>query len=424
MVRVLGWMALLWLVGWRSAVALEITIAKGNEAALPIAVVPFPGSGIVANDLKLSGEFAPLSPGEMLSRPRHFDEINFTDWRLLRVPTMLVGRELRDASGVRRLEVQLINVNKQEVMVTFRLPIGSGTVKRLRKIAHTISDMVYQELTGVRGVFRTHVAYVSVAQRDGGDLYTLEVADFDGQGAQVLLSSSSPLLSPSWSPDGRRLAYVSFENRRSEVWLQEVYTGKRTLLASFKGSNSAPAWSPDGRWLAISLSREGNAEIYRMDLQQRSIQRLTSHRAIDTEPAWSPDGSQLVFLSDRSGTPQLYRMAVGGGHPERITFKGRYNTSPDWAADGRQLTFLKGDGGRYRIAVLDLESGVERLLSDNQQDESPSFAPNGRLIVYATQAGERGVLEVAATDGSSVQRFSLIGKDVREPAWSPFATEN
>jgi TolB protein len=417
------WMRVLygWMLGAALTVqALEITITQGSEAALPIAIAPFPGSGIVANDLRLSGEFSPMAEGKMLSRPTHVGEVNYTDWRLLEVPTLLVGRMVDGAKG-RRLEVQLINVYRQQLLAHYRFPVADSSAKRMRKIAHTISDLVYQKLTGVAGVFRTHVAYVSVKHHNKHKrTYTLEVADFDGRNAQVLLTSSAPLLSPSWSPDGRKLAYVSFENRRSEVWVQEVYSGKRTKLASFKGSNSAPAWSPDGGTLALSLSRDGDSEIYLLDLARQTMQRLTHNRGADTEPAWSADGSKIAFLSDRSGRPQLYQVGVGGGRAERLTFKGRYNTSPDWSADGRQITFLQGDEGRYRIALLDLESGVVRLLSNNRQDESPSFAPNGRLIVYATQQDNRGVLEIASVDGGTVQRLSLPGKDVREPAWSPF----
>ncbi len=404
--------------------ALEIVITQGNQAALPIAVAPFAGSDIVANDLRLSGEFSPLAREMMISRPTHASEVNYTDWRLLEVPTLLVGRNSRGGDGKVVLEVQLINVYQQKVMAHYRFPLGSGSSKRVRKIAHTISDLVYKKLTGFEGVFRTHVAYVSVAYDKAGDkTYTLEIADFDGSDSQVLLTSSAPLLSPSWSPDGRKLAYVSFENRRSEVWIQEVYTGKRTRLASFKGKNSAPAWSPDGSRMALALSRDGNSELYLFDLRKNTIQRLTRDRGADTEPAWSPDGQHLAFLSDRSGRPQIYQISVNGGRAQRLTFKGRYNTSPDWSADGSEIAFLQGASGQYRIAVLDVERGVVRVLTDNRQDESPSFAPNGRLIVYATQQNDRGVLEIAATDGSSVQRLSIAGKDVREPAWSPFLSK-
>ena len=402
------------------ASALEITITQGNESALPIAIAPFPGSTIVSNDLRLSGEFLPLKESEMISNPTHQAEVNYTDWRLLKMPTLVVGRITTSAGGKRQLEIQLINVYQKRLLAHYRFALGAGGAKKMGKIAHAISDLLYKKLTGIPGVFSTHVAYVSMAKSKGQSLYTLEIADADGESAQRLLSSSAPLLSPSWSPDGRKLAYVSFENERSEVWIQEVYSGKRTRVANFKGKNSAPAWSPDGEQLALSLSRDGNSEIYILNLNKKTIRRLTKNPSVDTEPAWTPDGKKITFLSDRSGRPQIYQQQVSGGRAERITFKGRYNTSPDWGPKGEVLTFLHGESGSYRIAAMEVESGVMRLLSDNRQDESPSFAPNGRLIVYATQVNGRGVLEVASVDGGGVQRLSLRGKDVREPAWSPY----
>ena len=400
--------------------ALEIVVTQGGEAALPIAVAPFPGSTIVANDLRLTGEFAPLPEIEMISRPSHLDQVNFTDWRLLEMPTLLVGRVV-SSKGKQVLEVQLINVYQKKMLVHYRFSLGSGSPQKIRQVAHAISDLIYQKLTGVRGIFSTHIAYVSVVkQKDGKRRYTLEIADADGENVQVLLRSTAPLLSPNWSPDGRQLAYVSFESGRSEVWVQGVYSGKRQKIASFKGKNSAPAWSPDGSQLALSLSRDGNSEIYLLGVADRKLRRVTKNRGADTEPAWSADGKRIAFLSDRSGRPQIYQIATSGGRAERISFKGRYNTSPDWSPDGRQITFLNGESGNYRIAVMDLESGAVRRLSENRQDESPSFAPNGRLIVYATQQNGRGVLEISSVDGGGVQRLSLTGKDVREPAWSPF----
>lgn len=401
--------------------ALEITITHGNEMALPIAIAPFPGSTIVANDFRLGGEFAPLPESEMISRPTHLGDVNFTDWRMLEIPTLLTGRVI-NIDGKPRLEIQLINVYQQKLLMKpYRFSLGDGSDKTIRQTAHAVSDLVYQKLTGVRGVFSTHIAYISVKNSsNGGRIYTLELADADGENEQVMLTSSAPLLSPSWSPDGRKLAYVSFENRRSEVWVQGVYTGKRTKIASFEGKNSAPSWSPDGQKLALSLSRDGNSEIYTLDLDTRKLKRITKNRAVDTEPVWSVDGEKIIFLSDRSGRPQIYQTSKDGGRAQRLTFKGRYNTSPDVSMDEKYLTMLSGEGGRYRIAVQNLGSGVVRLLSDNKQDESPSFAPNGRLIVYATQQDGQGVLEVTSVDGGGVQQLGLKGKDVREPAWSPF----
>ncbi len=404
-----------------SVCALEIVITRGSESALPIAVAPFPGSTIVSSDLRLSGEFAPLAEEQMISRPSSLDEVNFTDWRLLEIPTLVVGRIVAGSDDREQLEVQLIDVYRKKLLAHYRFPIADNSSKSIRRTAHAVSDLIYRKLTGVRGAFSTHITYISLERAENGRrTYTLELADVDGENVQVLLTSSAPLLSPSWSPDGRQLAYVSFENGRSEVWVQGVYSGKRSLVASFKGKNSAPAWSPDGKRLALSLSRDGNSEIYLFELKTRKITRVTRNRGADTEPVWSPDGESIAFLSDRSGRPQIYQLNIAGGKAQRVTFKGRYNTSPDWSADGSQLAMLNGEGGRYRIAMMDRESGVVRLLTDNHQDESPSFAPNGQMIVYATQIGGRGVLEIASVGGGSVQQLSLRGKDVREPAWSPF----
>ncbi len=404
-----------------TAWALEIVITRGSESALPIAVAPFPGSTVVSNDLRLSGHFVPLAEEQMISRPTHRSEVNFTDWRLLEIPTLVVGRVVAGDSGREQLEIQLVDIYRKQLLAHYRFSLGDGTAKSIRQTAHAVSDLIYKQLTGVRGAFRTHIAYVSVESDESGKrTYTLELADADGENVQVLLTSSAPLLSPAWSPDGRQLAYVSFENGRSEVWVQGVYDGERSRVASFKGKNSAPAWSPDGGRLALSLSRDGNSEIYLYELQSRQLQRLTRNRGADTEPVWFPGGKSIAFLSDRSGRPQIYRQDIAGGRAKRVTFKGRYNTSPDWSPDGERLAFLHGERGRYRIAVMDLESGVVRILTDNRQDESPSFAPNGQLIVYATQQAGRGVLEIASVDGGAVQQLGLSGKDVREPAWSPY----
>ena len=410
------WISALW---FSSANALDITITQGSETAQPIAVAPFPGSDVVTNDLRLSGEFAPLTQSQMVSTPTQLSEVNFSDWRMLDIPTLLVGRVVDGEKG-RMLEFQLINVYRQKIILHYRFPLGDGNERRVRDTAHVISDLVYKALTGIEGAFRTHIAYISLLRKGGGKRsYTLEVADADGANVQVLLRSPFPLLSPSWSPDGRRLAYVSFENGRSEVWMHDIYSRKRSIIANFKGKNSAPAWSPDGKSMALSLSLDGNSEIYVMNLKSEKLRRLTKNRGADTEPAWSADGKKIVFLSDRSGRPQLYSMNLSGGRASRVTFKGRYSTSPDISPDGSQITFLNGEDGRYRIAVMDVGRSGMRLLTSNQQDESPSFSPNGRMIVYATQKSGRGVLEIVSVDGGSVQQLTLRGKDVREPVWSP-----
>ncbi len=417
----IGLVLLLW--GWSlQSHALEIVITSSNEAAFPIAVVPFKRdgsgldpSGIVANDLRLSGEFAPLAASEMLSRPHDFQSVNFMDWKLMEIPTLVVGKV-----KPHEVEFQLVDVYQRKAK-KYRFPLKRGDVREMRTVAHAISDLIYEKLIGVKGIFHTRLAYISMTKDSlGRKVYTLEITDFDGENTKVLLTSRYPLLSPNWSPDGRKLAYVSFENGKSEVWIQNIYTGERRKIASFKGKNSAPAWSPDGKKLALSLSRDGNSEIYLFTLKNRKLKRLTRSRGVDTEPEFSADGKEIVFLSDRSRYPQVYRKQMSGGTAKRLTFTGKYNTSPDWSPDGKKIAFLHGEGNRYRIAMLHLDSGVMEIMTDNQLDESPSFSANGRMVAYATEQDGQGVLEIVSVEGGGVQRLSLPGKNVREPVWSPF----
>jgi TolB protein len=352
-----------------------------------------------------------------VSRPNAPEQIRFQDWKTLGVENLVIGRV--DAAGPDRYEIKffLFDVYRGRKLIGFSVPT---TRSRLRYDAHRVSDLIFEKLTGLRGAFATRIAYITEKKSAGQRQFKLEVSDSDGHNPKTILSSKEPLMSPAWSADGKQLAYVSFEGRRASIFSQSVQTAKRHKLASFDGVNGAPSWSPDGRHLALTLSRDGNPEIYIYNLSGGDTRRLTRNAAIDTEPAWSPDGKSLVFTSDRGGTPQLYRISTEGGRAQRLTFEGKYNASADFSADGKRLAMVHGAGGKYRIAVLDLDSGVFNVLSDGRLDESPSFAPNGSMIIYATEEGSRGVLAAVSSDGRFRQRFSSRGGNVREPVWSPF----
>ena len=284
--------------------------------------------------------------------------------------------------------------------------------------ARKVADIIYEKLTGTRGAFATRIAYITVSGKGDNKTHRLEIADADGYNSQVLLKSGEPLLSPRWSPDGRRVAYVSFEGKNSAVYVQDVYSGKRRAVASHSGINSAPAWSPDGKKLALTLSKDGNPEIYILHLENNLLQRVTNNGAIDTEATWAPDGKTIYFTSDRGGSPQIYSASLSGP-VERITFEGGYNARPALSPDGKKLAMVRGGNG-YQIAVKDLKSGRSQILTDGQLDESPSFAPNGGMIIYATTLGQNGVLAAVSADGQVTQRLEATRGDVREPDWGPF----
>lgn len=431
--RILALLTLLLAAGTAQA-RLSIEITGGMEGALPIAVVPFDWQGpgpvpeaigdIVAADLRRSGAFAPLAEGRLPARPHQGRDVKFQRWRGAGMENLVVGRLVRKEQGRYEVRFQLFDVLSGEQLTGYSIQAEAG---ELRRVAHQISDIVYEELTGKRGAFDTHIAYVTVV-RDGGEpRYKLAVADADGRNEQVILTSKQPLLSPAWAPNGRELAYVSFEAGHSQVFVQSVASGERRMVADFKGINGAPSWAPDGERLALVSSRTGDPEIYVMDLAGEKTVRITRHYGIDTEPDWAPDGGSLLFTSDRGGRPQIYRVDVGRsgaqGQPERLTFEGRYNARGSFSPDGKRIAMVHGDGGRFRIGVLNLETGALRVLTDTRLDESPSFAPNGSMVIYATEVDGRGVLEVASVDGRAHQRLRLQGGDVREPAWSPFMSK-
>jgi TolB protein len=417
------------LLAFRSAEAqLEIEIISGNPSALPIAVVPFawedatapPATSvdeIIAGDLYRSGLFDPMDVADMAERPTEEENIRFGRWRLLKVDYIVIGkvRTPMDGNG-HELVYQLFDVHTQENLLSRITTVGPGD---LRFGAHRVADAIYEKLTGVPGAFSTRIAYITATGLGNDHRYELVVADADGYGPQSVVGSPEPLLSPAWSPDGRKLAYVSFEKGNSAIYMQDVASGSRELISSGKGINGAPAFSPDGKKMALTLSRSGNPEIYVRDMATGRLQQMTQHWSIDTEPVWSPDGRYIYFTSDRGGRPQIYRIPSTGGNPERVTLTGDYNARASISPDGRKIAVAQGRGNEYRIAVWDLETERFTILTPGTLDESPSFAPNGSMILYATREGDRGVLSAVSADGGVRQRLVLSQGDVREPAWSP-----
>lgn len=402
-------------------------ITDSLEGAHPIAIVPFGWEDemasppvsiaeIISRDLERSGFFAPIPKRELPGLPTMKKEVRFSDWRLLGA-NLVIGAISFLPDGRYDIQFRLFDVfqEKQLAGVRFRAP-----AKELRKIAHKISDIIYEKLIGEPGAFSARIAYITETGGSGKEKrYTLYIADSDGEDAIGIRSSVHPLLSPAWAPDGQKLAYVSFENGQSHVYIQEIATKSRTQIAAFPGINGAPAWSPDGSQLALTLSKDGNAEIYIMRVRTRHLRRITRNGAIDTEPSWAPDGQSLVFTSDRSGRPQIYRVPVQGGTPRRITFKGTYNARAMFSPNGARLALVHRERGAYRIALLELDTGSLRVLTETNLDESPSFSPNGSIILYATTSGYGSTLAAVSVNRGIRYQLTVRGGKVREPAWSP-----
>ncbi len=410
-----------------SAEPLTIRITKGLESALPIAIVPFQApvgedvlpegvANIIAANLEGSGRFKPMPVEDMPSSPHEFQDINFRDWRLLGMENLVIGTAKATPEGY-ELEFRLIDVYKGTQLTGYKIPARSSD---LRLAAHRISDIIYEKITGERGAFSTRIAYVTVQTlADGSKKHQLQVADADGHNAKTLLESPQSLMSPAWSPDGTQLAYVSFEGRSSAIYIQNLRTGKREKIAAFPGINSAPAWSPDGRYLAMTLSKDGNPEIYIMHMLGRRLQRMTTSPGIDTEPSWSPDGETLVYTSDRGGRPQIYKVDALGGRSKRVSFQGGYNARAQFSADGKSLIMVHGNESGYHIARLNLENGNVQVLTDGHLDESPSIAPNGSMVIYATTTGRGSELAAVSADGRVKKRLASQQGEVRAPSWGP-----
>lgn len=423
-IRVLLIACLAWWAGGVHGV-LEVEITRGVEGAIPIAIAQFRGAdilperidGVIEADLRNSGLFHPLPPTRFPVAPAGGGP-GLAAWKAAGVDYLVTGSIHADGTDRYVIRAELWNVLSAQSVRTISVRVGAGS---LRRAGHRIADAVYEELTGERGAFDTRIAYVAV-RRDGAGArrYLLQIADSDGHGPQTVYESPQPLLSPAWSPDGSRLAYVSFEDGEAAVYVQELATGQRRKVSGGRGTHSAPAWSPDGRRLAMAISVDGNFDIHVLELAGGRLTRLTRHRAIDTEPAWSADGREIYFTSDRGRGPQIYRVPASGGPPRRVSFEGRYNASADVAPDGRLLALVHLSEGGYRIATLDLERSTLQVLTQGRLDESPSFAPNGRLILYATEHAGRGVLAAVSRDGRVQVRLSTPDEEVREPAWGPY----
>ncbi|MEE8426978.1 MAG: Tol-Pal system beta propeller repeat protein TolB [Woeseiaceae bacterium] len=416
------------LVGTAQA-ELKIEITQGAGSRTPVAVVPFAWvgtspnvpldiAGVIGADLTRSGRFAPIPEGDMLQKPTAGADLDFDDWSILGVEAVVIGRVEQTGANAYTVQFQLFDVFRRRQLVGYRMPASRGT---MRRVAHRAADMIYEKLTGIKGVFGTKVAYVTAEEQRGDKLYKLVVADQDGENEHTIMESADPIMSPAWSPDSRRLAYVSFEGSKSSVFVQTLRTGNRQRVSSKPGINGAPAFSPDGRKLVLTLGGiDGNLDIHILDISTKKTRRLTTHRAIDTEGSWSPDGRFIYFTSDRSGGPQIYRVAVNGGTPQRITFEGSYNARPRLSPVGTRLAMVHNDRGNFRIAIMNVERRDLLILSVGRQDESPSFAPNSDTLIYATRQGRNGVLESVSADGLIRQRLASGQVDVREPVWSPF----
>ncbi|MFV2005158.1 MAG: Tol-Pal system beta propeller repeat protein TolB [Gammaproteobacteria bacterium] len=406
---------------------LKIDITQGFEGALPIAVIPFQWNGgtklvngdvsaIVMSDLARSGKFSPVAEKDLIARPQKLADVHYKTWRIAGMDHIVIGSVTLQKDGTYQVQFRLIDILKAKQVLGYNFTATKGTI---RTIAHQISDYVFTHITGLPGAFSTRIAYVTTTRDKKGGKSRLQVSDTDGFNPQTLLTSDEPIMSPAWSPDGSELAYVSFESGQAEIFTHNIRTGVRKSRARYKGLNGSPAWSPDGKKLAITLSKDGNPDIYILNLKDNKLRRVTNHWSIDTEAVWLPDGKAIIYTSGRSGKPQLYKQSVkSGSRPERLTYEGGYNASASISSDGKHVAYVHGEGNIYRIAILELATKSSRILTDGPLDESPEYAPNNSMILFASQEKNNAVLAAVSVDGRQKQRLTFADGEVREPSWA------
>ena len=408
---------------------LIIRITQGTSKQTPIAIVPFELDvdsnenfldipNIITKNLERSGRFKAIPREDMLQKPSTGADVDFDDWNILGIEALVVGRITQIGNDQYSIQFQLFDIFRGEQILGYRMSANQSSFKY---VAHRIADMIFEKITGIKGVFSTQVAYVTADGNSNDRFYKLVISDSDGDNERIILESNDPIMSPAWSPDSRQLAYVSFEGNLSSIFIQTLRTGNRRKISDRIGINGSPAFSPDGRKLVLTLSNtDGNLDIHTLDLTTRKISRLTTNRSIDTEGTWSPDGSEIYFTSDRGGSPQIYKISSVGGAPSRITFEGNYNARPRLSPDGKKLAMVHLRNGKYQIGIIDIEKGSLLVLSTGSQDESPSFSPNSDTLIYATRQNGLGFLETVTADGLIRQRLASQLGNVREPVWSPF----
>lgn len=407
----------------------NILVTSGSDRATPIAVVPFGLQGgsvlpediadIIGNDLRNSGYYSPIPRQNMISQPSQASEVIFRDWKALGAQYVMVG-SIVPSGGRLQVQYALFNVATEQQVLTGSV---AGSTDQLRDMAHYIADQSFEKLTGIKGAFSTRMLYVTAERFSTNNTrYTLQRSDYDGARAVTLLQSREPILSPRFAPDGKRIAYVSFEQKRPRIFVQNIDTGRREQVTNFEGLNGAPAWSPDGSRLAFVLSKDGNPDIYVMNVASRQISRVTAGPGINTEPFWGKDGNTLYFTSDRGGKPQIYKQSVSGGGAERVTFVGNYNANPKLSADEKTLVMIHRQQGftNFKVAAQDLQRGSVKILSETSLDESPTVAPNGTMLIYATRQQGRGVLMLVSLNGRVRLSLPTAQGEVREPSWSPY----